>query len=346
VRVAVIYHDDYARQDTDDEPEISDRAYAIASAVDEAELPGVQLVEPRPATVEQVGLVHAASHITRIRAIAESGGGYADQETAVRPASYELALLAAGGTIAAVNLVHRRAVDSAFAVVRPPGHHATPEKSQGFCLFNNLAIAARHARTALGVERILMIDFDVHHGNGSQAVFDDDPSVLYTSVHQHPLYPGTGLQYENGRGAGRGYNVNVPIPAGVGDEGYLRVFDEVFRPLAEGFGPEMILVSAGYDPHWRDPLALEDVTVAGFGAMARRLRDWAGEFCGGRLVMVLEGGYDLESLSLSALATISVMAGVEPADPIGPPPAGRALTDVGPSIALARNAHPWWFARV
>jgi acetoin utilization deacetylase AcuC-like enzyme len=301
------------------------------------------LVEPSPATLEQVQLVHPASHIARIRSLAEAGGGYADSETAVRPASFDVALLAVGGTIAAVNLAHRRAVSSAFAVVRPPGHHASAEKSQGFCLFNNLAIAARHARSALGIERILMVDFDVHHGNGSQAIFEEDPGVLYTSVHQHPLYPGTGQTYENGRGAGRGYNVNVPIPAGVGDEGYLRVFDEVFRPLAEAYRPEMILVSAGYDPHWRDPLALEEVTVDGFGEMARRLRDWAAEFCGGRLVMVLEGGYDLESLSLSALATVSVMAGVEPRDPLGASPAGRDPTDVGPSIALARNAHPWWF---
>ena len=345
MKVAVIYHDDFARQDTDDDPEISDRAYAIAAAVDEAELPGVQLVEPKPATLEQLQLAHPATHIARIRSIAESGGGYADHETAVRPASFELALLAVGGAITAVNLVHRRVAESAFAVVRPPGHHATQDRSQGFCLFNNVAIAARHARTALGIERILMVDFDVHHGNGSQAIFDDDPSVLYTSVHQHPLYPGTGLQYENGRGAGRGYTVNVPIPAGVGDEGYLRVFDEVFGPLVEGYRPQFILVSAGYDPHWRDPLALEDATVSGFAGMAQRLSDWAGEFCGGRLVMVLEGGYDLEALSLSALATISVMAGTEATDPIGPPPGGRGMTDVGPSIALARNAHPWWFAR-
>ena len=343
--VAVIYHDDYARQDTDDDPELSDRAYAVGVAISDAELPNVVLVEPQPASPEVVAFVHPASHINRIRELAASGGGFADAETAVREASYDVALLAVGGTIAAVNLVNRRRFDSAFAIVRPPGHHATPDRAGGFCLFNNVAIAARYARTTLGLERVLILDYDVHHGNGTQAIFEDDPSVLYASIHQHPLYPGTGQIYENGRGPGRGYNVNVPIPAGVGDEGYLRVFDEVFRPLVASFRPQLLLVSAGYDPHWRDPLALEDVTVAGFGQMAARLRDWANEWVDGKLVMVLEGGYDLETLAQSALATVAEMAGAGWEDTIGPPPPGRGQTEVGPTIAQVRVAHPWWFSQ-
>jgi acetoin utilization deacetylase AcuC-like enzyme len=223
---------------------------------------------------------------------------------------------------------------ASFAVVRPPGHHATPTEPMGFCLFNNVAVAAAHAMAVHGVERILLVDFDVHHGNGTQDAFYNDPRVLFFSAHQHPAYPGTGALHETGGGDGRGYTINVPVPAGVGDDGYDRIFDTVLQPAADRFQPQLVLVSAGYDAHWRNGAYVggidERVTIAGFTAMARKLQAIAVDHCQGRIAAVLEGGYDLESLGLGVLATLKAWLGQEaPDDPIGPPPRG-----VAPASAL------------
>jgi acetoin utilization deacetylase AcuC-like enzyme len=195
-------------------------------------------------------------------------------------------------------------LDNAFVAVRPPGHHAERERAMGFCLFNNVAVAARHLTSAHGLQRVMIVDWDVHHGNGTQHIFYDDPGVLFVSLHQHPLYPGTGLTTETGTGVGEGFTINVPLPSGLGDNDYLAVVDRIVVPAARRFAPEFILVSAGFDAHRRDPLAGMRVTEQGFDEMSRRLLGAARESAGGKLVAVLEGGYDLRALVDSTAVVI------------------------------------------
>jgi acetoin utilization deacetylase AcuC-like enzyme len=210
--------------------------------------------------------------------------------------------------------------DNGFAFVRPPGHHAERERAMGFCLFNNVAVGAEYLRRRHGLDRVLIVDWDVHHGNGTQHMFENDPGVLYVSTHQYPYYPGTGAMHEAGEGEGEGFTLNVPFPGGFGDAEYADAFRTVILPVAEEYQPEFVLVSAGFDPHYRDPLASMNVTEAGFAAMARGLVDLAGRVCGGRCVAILEGGYDLTAIRDSASAVLSELQGsaeaaVAPAEP-------------------------------
>jgi len=340
--VAFVYHPDYLKHDVGEHPERPARVAAIAAAVQRAGYPGVHPVEPVAASPEQVERVHTRQHLTRLRQIAASGGGYVDLDTALSPTSYDVALLAAGGAIRATAAVLSGEARRAFAAVRPPGHHAGPDSAAGFCLLNNVAIAAREAQATFGLRRVLIADFDAHHGNGTQAVFEEDPDVLYISIHEYPLYPGTGAVREVGRGAGRGYTVNVPVPAGTGDAEYERIFEEVLAPVARRFQPELVLASAGYDGHWLDPLTLLDVSTTGFAWMVGRLRDWAEELCGGKLTLVLEGGYNLDALAASVLASLAALADLPPSDPLGPPHRHRPI-EVGPIIAEVRRVHSTWF---
>lgn len=281
-----------------------------------------------PVSDEILYAVHAEEYVASVRALAAAGGGRLDPDTVVSAASYDAARAAAGAASDAVARVFGHDVPAAFAAVRPPGHHALRSHGMGFCLFNNVACAAVAARLRHGAERILILDWDLHHGNGTQDIFYRDGSVLFVSVHQEHWYPGTGSWDEVGSGAGEGFTVNIPLPAGTGDEGYRRVFEEVIVPLGRAFRSDLMLVSAGYDAHAGDPLGGMLVSTAGFGTLTRLAREAAGGST--RMVAVLEGGYHLSHLSDSVLATLSVLGGgAGPTGlPQGPEEVGhRAIAD-------------------
>ena len=273
-------------------------------------------------TEADVRLVHAEGYWRRLQAAAEAGGTQLDPDTYMTSASLDVALQGLGGLLAVTRAVLEGEAAHGFAAVRPPGHHACPDRAMGFCLLSNVAIAARWAQRHADVRRVAIVDFDVHHGNGTQEVFYDDPDVLFLSVHQHPLYPGTGMASETGAGRGEGATVNVPLPAGVGDGGYAKVFRQLFTPLVDRFEPELVLLSAGYDAHGLDPLGGMRLTASGFGGLVREVLGWADVHTDVGVVAALEGGYHADALAQSVLATLQVMAGseVQVSDPLGPSP--------------------------
>jgi acetoin utilization deacetylase AcuC-like enzyme len=254
--------------------------------------------------------------------------------------SYEAALYAAGGVIRATEAVMDGEVSSAFALVRPPGHHAIRERAMGFCLFNNLAIAAKYALARYELERVLIVDFDVHHGNGTQSTFYDNPQVLYISTHEYPFYPGTGSIEETGGETAEGATINIPLPSGSGDAEYLKAFEQIIAPAAMRFKPQLILVSAGYDAHWADKLALMQVSVTGFAQMVKIIKRLGDELCDGRLVLTLEGGYDLTALATSVKATLNVLLGntaIE--DPLGQSPHRFEVPGIAHLIGEIKGIH-------
>lgn len=280
-------------------------------------------IEATPIDLELLPTMHDPGYISLVERVANSGGGMLDPDTYVNARSYEAALMAAGGLINAVEAVLTGQLNNGFALVRPPGHHALRNRGMGFCLFNNVALAAQYAIQKHGLSKILIVDFDVHHGNGTQDAFYERDDVLYFSTHQYPHYPGTGHWQETGKGKGEGYTVNLPLPYGVGDDGYAQAFEEVLLPLARRYNPELILVSAGYDAHWADPLANMRLSTTGFHLLTTFLVSLADELCQGRLALTLEGGYDLDALSHSVSATFAALRGEEAEDPLGPAP-GRS----------------------
>ncbi|MBC8264075.1 MAG: histone deacetylase [Anaerolineales bacterium] len=301
-------------------------------------LPRLVAAKATPISTERLTRNHSQRYIDTVRQVAERGGAHLDLDTYMSSRSYEAAMMAAGGLVNAVEAVLEGKVDNAFALVRPPGHHAEESRGMGFCLFNNVAVAARYALEEKGLERVLIVDFDVHHGNGTQDAFYDESCVLFFSTHQYPHYPGTGNWREIGRGAGEGYTANVPLPGGVGDEGFGLIFDEFLYPLAERYRPQLILVSAGYDSHWADPLAAMQLSITGYTHLARRLKAMADQLCQGRLVFTLEGGYELEVLAYAVLNTFHVLLGDEEIhDPLGP--ARRSERDVSDLLDQLKGLH-------
>lgn len=341
MKVGYVDHPIYLKHDTGQHPENAARLEAITARLEQTGLiRQLTPIAPRAATEAELARVHHRRYITHIREAAGQGGGYLDADTVISAESYEAARYAAGGLIAASEAVLRGDIDSAFACVRPPGHHATTDQAMGFCLFNNVAVAARHLLDGCELERVAIIDFDVHHGNGTQEAFYDDPRVLYVSTHQSPHYPGTGYPDETGSGAGRGTTVNIPLPAGCGDNEYRLAFEWVVIPAVRRFGPQFILVSAGYDSHWADELAMMRVSVPGFARMTRDIKELADDLCGGRLVFTLEGGYNLTALAASAAATLDVLLGnPDNTDPLGSPPGGLAAPGITPLIEEIRALH-------
>ncbi len=272
---------------------------------------GLTLLRPRPATVEELCRVHERAHVDRVASLSAGRGGDAGSEAPFGNGSYEIALLAAGGAIGALDATLDAAVDNAYALVRPPGHHAEPARGMGFCLFANVAVAVRHAQAARGVGRVAVVDWDVHHGNGTQAIFWDDPSVLAVSLHQDGLYPlGSGTLEESGGGEGRGATLNVPLPAGSGRGAYLAALDRVVIPALERFRPELIVIACGFDAGALDPLGRMLLSAAAFGEMTGRLREAASRLCGDRLVVVHEGGYSAGHVPFCGLAVIETLSGL------------------------------------
>jgi acetoin utilization deacetylase AcuC-like enzyme len=266
-------------------------------------------IDARAATREELERVHLPCYIDTIAATAGQKMFMLDPDTVATAETYEVARLAAGGTMNAIDSVVCGEVDNAFALVRPPGHHAQPGTAAGFCIFNNIAIGARHAIARHKLERILIVDWDLHHGNGTQEIFYEDPKVLYFSTHQSPGYPGTGALTEMGKGSGFGYTINVPLSPGADDAFYLRVFRDILSPVTRAFRPEIILVSAGFDPYIGDPLGEMRVTPEGFACLTRVLLNLAEECCGGRLMAVLEGGYHIQGLTKSIRAVLQELLG-------------------------------------
>ena len=271
------------------------------------------------ATIEQLTAIHPERHVEFVRRAAASGGGQIDADTIVSPGSYAAAAHAAGGAVALVDQILDGRAPSGFSLHRPPGHHAEAGRAMGFCLFNNIAVAARHALDTHGIERVLIVDWDVHHGNGTNDIFTAEPRVLFTSIHQSPLYPGSGPATDHGSGEGRGFTVNLPVEPGAGDAEFRSLIDHVITPIAATFGPHLVLVSAGFDAHQDDPLADCRVTEAGFAAMTRSVCALA-RAAGAPVGLVLEGGYGLDGLARSVAATMEVLA----ADAAGLPDAGSS----------------------
>lgn len=292
-------------------PDSPARIGAVERALKAPSLSGIlHSLQPRPALREEVLLVHTDRLYDEILATRRQERTYLDDDTVTSPESADVALLAAGSVLVAVDAVLEGRVDNAFALVRPPGHHAKPDKAMGFCLFNNVAIAAQYALRKQGLERVLILDFDLHHGNGTQKAFYTSPEVLYTSSHQFPYYPGTGAVEETGKDAGEGFTLNVPMPPGMGDAGYVQIYRDIFVPVGKEFDPHMILVSAGFDTHEQDPMGGMRVTQAGFAALAGEILSLADAACGGKVVFALEGGYNLAGLERSLVSVLEVMSAV------------------------------------
>ena len=290
-------------------PERPERITTLLGPIEHLQRSGLKRLPPRLATPKDITLIHDSSHVGRVAATAQQERFSFDADTPVSAQSYTTALLATGGFLTLIDAVMEREIDNGFALVRPPGHHAERNRPMGFCLFNSAAIGAQYLRERFGLTRVLVMDWDVHHGNGTQHSFYDDSGVLYVSTHQYPYYPGTGALDEVGQGQGEGYTLNLPLSAGCGDAEYQEVFEFVIDPICRQFNPEFVLISAGFDAHVRDPLGGMEVTEAGFGTMARILLRVAQENAQGRCVALLEGGYDLEGLQKSVLRVIDEMGG-------------------------------------
>ena len=287
-------------------PESPQRLFAIYEMVKRDFAGKLTLVEPREATHEELAWVHDQNYIDHV---ASTEGRFVrlDPDTGTCPQTYRAALLSTGGMLAAVDALYDKKVDNVFTATRPPGHHAEANRSAGFCLFNNVAVAAEYAMRKHGAQRVLIYDWDLHHGNGTQHTFEGTDRVLYLSSHQFPYFPGTGNFTEIGHGAGKHYTINMPQSSGFGDGDFMMLLDRVVAPVARAYQPDLILVSAGYDTYEHDPLGAMNVTPQGYGAMTHRLFEVAGECCDGRLMLVLEGGYHTGGLAEGVKRTLRTM---------------------------------------
>ncbi|MCZ6872339.1 MAG: histone deacetylase [bacterium] len=304
--VGFVYHPDYLKHFAGQQhPERPDRLKIVVQYLQDSGV-AQQLIalEGEHDAQAWVAKVHELEHIQLVQTASLRGGAALDPDTIVCQDSFDVALKAVAGILTAADAVIQNRVSQVFCAVRPPGHHATPQRAMGFCLFNNVAVLARYLQQQHGLDNILIVDWDVHHGNGTQFIFEDDPSVLYFSIHQYPYYPGTGAATETGQGQGQGYTFNIPMAAGAGDEKYIAAFEQQFLPRALNYKPDCVLVSAGFDAHYADPLAQMQVTEEGYRRLTRVVKEIAARCCEHRLISVLEGGYHLEALGRSVQAHV------------------------------------------
>jgi len=319
-------------------PENAGRFARLESAMASLPAGATRRIEPRPAPEQALLAVHPDRYLRALEAACTQGPAYVDYApTYVTPGSFTAACLAAGGTLNVLDEVLSGRSRTGLALVRPPGHHATATRAMGFCLLNNAAVATRAAQRA-GLQRILIVDVDLHHGNGTQAIFEADPEVLYISTHQRGIYPGSGELEKSGVEGGAGMSVNIPLHAHCGDETFARITDQILVPLARRFRPDLLLVSAGFDSHWRDPLGQLQLTCAGYSRLASSLAALADELCGGRVLVVLEGGYDAEVLAAGVESVACALARLPPRpDPLGG--GGYDEPDMASLIERVRQAH-------
>ena len=307
-KTAVVVDQEYLKHEPGDfHPERPERIQVLLDLANELDKRRFQILPPRAATKSDIESCHGAEYVALVESTSRVNRYALDGDTITCRDSFGVGLLAVGGLLRLLDSIASREAENGFALVRPPGHHAQRDQAMGFCLFNTIAIGAQHLKRTYGAKRILIMDWDVHHGNGTQDAFYDDPSVLFISTHQYPYYPGTGAVEETGINDGEGYTINIPLPAGCADSEYLRAFHDIVVPAAKKFAPEWILVSAGFDSHRRDPLGGMGVTEDGFSAMAQQLLQLATQCADGKIALLLEGGYDLAALRSSVAAVLQVM---------------------------------------
>jgi acetoin utilization deacetylase AcuC-like enzyme len=312
-RVALLYDEIYLKHDTGLHPERSVRVkHAYEYLRSKPLFASLIALKPRPATEEEILLVHDKRYFEYLRSLPKTETHALDPDTVFGPGSWEAAVLAAGAVTTAVDSILSGSCDRAFCLVRPPGHHALPGRAMGFCIFNNVAIGAAYAVRACGLERVAIIDFDVHHGNGTQDIFYSDERVLYCSIHKFPFYPGSGSSAESGSGKGRGKTVNVPLPAGSGEAEYIDALSGTILPAVVEHGPSMVLVSAGFDAHEADPIGGMALDDGSFGEITRVIVETARQVCDGKIVSALEGGYNIEALGTSIHAHMTALLGGVP----------------------------------
>ena len=341
--VALLYDDRALEHDTGAHPENAGRIRAVTARLRSEglwdELPRLDFT---PVNRDLLESVHDPRYLELLERLCEQGGGLLNADTVMSARSFEVACLAAGAAVRGAKAVLDGEAMASFTLMRPPGHHACRAAGMSFCLLNNAALAAAHLTRQRGLKRVLLVDFDVHHGNGTQEILYEDGRTLYLSLHQHPAYPGTGAVSETGRGDGAALTVNVPLPPGVGDAGYRRVFEEVVAPVARRYRPQFLLVSAGYDAHWTNARYVSSirmgVTVAGFAMMVSTLKALAEELCEGRLSLILEGGYDPEALGWSVAATLRVLRGEAWVDPLGAEPHAPPEPDLSRLLKQIRTS--------
>ena len=333
-RPVYLSHPASLAHDTGAHPERAARIVAIEQELARHDWLGMERQEAPRVAAETLTAIHPARYVRGIEELCLGGGGAIDSDTFVVEASYEAALRAAGGAVRLVDLLLSGEAPTGMSALRPPGHHAEPAHAMGFCLFDNVAVAAQHALDAHGLERVLVLDWDVHHGNGTSAAFHATPAVLFVSLHEWPLYPGTGAAGDVGSGAGTGYTVNLPVDAGAGDALYLSLLEHVVAPLARAYAPQLVLLSAGFDAHRDDPLADVELTDGGFAALAGSVRRLAAEL-EVPVGAVLEGGYDLRALAASTAAMLRVLTAADPPPSVDVPVAPEARA------AAARLAEHW-----
>lgn len=310
----VVYNSSYLDHETSSHPvrgfhpECPERVKVIAEGLKQADL-NLLWIEPRAAKRSDILRCHSAGHYDLVEQACLRGVGSLDPDTTISSRSFDVSLLAAGGVLSAIDAVMAGEVENAFVVARPPGHHATATRAQGFCLFNSIAVGARYAQAQHGLERVLIVDWDVHHGNGTQDIFYEDNSVFYFSLHQYPHYPGTGARTEEGEAQGRGYTLNVPLRAGTSPEDYRNAFNDALKQIVQKLHPDLVMISAGFDSHREDPLGELTLDNSDFVWMTEQLKRLAEKYAGGRVISLLEGGYNLRNLASVALAHVEALSG-------------------------------------